>query len=72
MRHAETRNKIKLLRTSSSKSRPKRMPNYKNTDRQVLQEIQQIEPSFDVNSNLANNDLGVENSQEVVEIRSQE
>lgn len=39
MRHAETRNKIKLLRTSSSKSRPKRMPNYKNTDRQVLQEI---------------------------------
>lgn len=48
------------------------MPNYKNTDRQVLQEIQQIEPSFDVNSNLANNDLGVESSQEVVEIRSQE
>ena len=39
MRHAESRNKIKFLRASSSKCRPKRsMPNI--TERQALQEIQ--------------------------------
>lgn len=63
MRHAETRNKIKLLRASSSKSRPKRsMPKNNITDRQVLQEIQQNEQSLDPNSHniKVNNDLDMQ------------